>query len=198
MSATRPRGIDHVGVTVQDFEAAERFLIDGLGAEFIYEVLRLGDTPFEGPAFERALNLPPGARLDRIRMYQLGNGPGIELFHYHADDQRPPPRASDLGWQHIALYVDRLEAAVARMVAAGGAQLGEPWDLPGIEKGPGNRLCFVKAPFDALIEVLSYPAPQPYEELTDQRRWKPASLLETSANERVAACEVAQPPRLSA
>ena len=38
MEASGIRGIDHIGLTVPDIVAAERFLIDGLGAEFIAEL----------------------------------------------------------------------------------------------------------------------------------------------------------------
>ncbi len=167
------RGLDHVGLTVVDVEAAERFLIEGLGAEFVYETLGLQDPPFGGPDIEAGLNLPKGATLNLIRMYKLGNGPGIELFQYSADGQRPALRPCDVGWQHIALYVDDIEAAVKQFVAAGGDQLGPIRDLPGNESGEGNKLCYLRTPFGAMVELLTYPSEPPYTRLTDLRRWTP-------------------------
>ena len=168
------RGIDHIGLTVTDIAAAERFLIDGLGAEFIYETLNRTMPPFEGPATEKMMQGPPGLQVSIIRMYRIANGPGIELFEYSGvEGQRPPLRGCDIGWQHLALYVDDMEAAIARAVAAGAELLNPPWELIRNESGPDNRFCFVKAPFGALIELITYPSPQPYEATTKLRRWKP-------------------------
>ncbi|KTE39311.1 MULTISPECIES: VOC family protein [unclassified Sphingopyxis] len=173
MSIPITRGIDHIGLTVADIDAAERFLIDGLGAVLVYEALNETMPPFKGAEFEKALGVPAGAEVNAIRMYRIGQGPGIELFRYTADAPRPALRACDRGWQHIALYVDDMEAAIERIGTAGGILLSAPWDLQGAESGPGNRFCFMTAPFGALIELVSYPSPQPYEASTPLRRWKP-------------------------
>ena len=166
------RGIDHIGLTVPDIDAAERFLLNGLGAEFIYETLNATQQPFQGPEAEKAIGLPPGTQVNIIRMYKMGYGPGIELFQYTLDHQRPAARACDVGWQHLALYVDDIDKAIERAVAAGGELLAMPWDLTRAESGEGNRFCFVRAPFGALIELITFPSPQPYEERTNLRRWK--------------------------
>jgi catechol 2,3-dioxygenase-like lactoylglutathione lyase family enzyme len=171
----RPRGIDHVGLTVPDIEIAERFLIDGLGAELIYETLSAQDEPLRGPEIERVVRLPAGAEINLIRMYKMGTGPGIELFQYTVDDQRPPARGSDLGWQHVALYVDDLEECAARAIRAGAVRLNLPWNLMNAERGDGNRFCFVSTPFGALLELVTFPSPQAYESTTLLRRWKPPS-----------------------
>jgi catechol 2,3-dioxygenase-like lactoylglutathione lyase family enzyme len=170
---TEIRGIDHVGITVDDMEIAHRFLEEGLGAEFLYEALPADASPVEGDEFENLLGLPQGTRLHNVRMYGLAVGPGIEVFHYTSSDQRPSARASDYGMQHLAVYSDDIDATVVRLVEAGGVALSKPWPLHGIESGEGNRLCFVKAPFGMLVEVLTYPGAQPYEQTTTKRRWKP-------------------------
>jgi len=169
----RPRGIDHVGLTVPDIQEAEDFLIDGLGAQFIFEGLSSTDVPLSGPEVEQLVRLPQGARIDVIRMYTMGTGPGIELFQYTCDEQRPAARGCDFGWQHLAVYVDDLEAAANQAIAAGARKLGQTWDLMNKESGPGNSFCFLSAPFGALIELITYPSPQAYENSTTLRRWKP-------------------------
>ncbi|MFV3077626.1 VOC family protein [Niveispirillum fermenti] len=174
MTANSIRGIDHIGLTVPDIASAERFLIDGLGAQFIYETLNRTMPPFEGPAVEHMMQGPPGLRIAVIRMYRMANGPGIELFQYdQVAAPRPALRGCDTGWQHVALYVDDMQAAIDRAVAAGAELLNQPWDLIANESGPGNRFCFLKAPFGALIELITFPSPQPYEGTTELRRWKP-------------------------
>jgi catechol 2,3-dioxygenase-like lactoylglutathione lyase family enzyme len=171
----RPRGIDHVGLTVSDIEVAQAFLIDGLGAEFIYETLSVHDEPLQGPAVERVVRLPVGTKINVIRMYKMGVGTGIELFQYTADDQRPAARGCDLGWQHVALYVDDLEESAGRAVAAGAERLHASWDLMSAESGPGSRFCFLSTPFGALLELVTYPSTQAYEATTRLRRWKPGA-----------------------
>jgi catechol 2,3-dioxygenase-like lactoylglutathione lyase family enzyme len=172
----RARGIDHVGLTVSDIENAGKFLIDGLGAEFIYEMLSADDPPLEGPAVERLVRLPAGAKINVIRMYKMGTGPGIELFQYTTPDQRPPARGCDFGWQHVALYVDDMEAVAARAMAAGAERLNPAWSLMNAESGAGNSFCFLIAPFGALVELISYPTAQSYESGTPLRRWKPPPI----------------------
>lgn len=174
MTQVTIRGLDHIGVTVPNIEEAETFLFDALGAEPIYETLNRTMPPFEGSAAEHMVQGPAGLKISRIRMYKLGAGPTLELFEYdQVDDRRPALRGCDLGWQHIALYVDDIDAALARAVAGGAEKLNDPWDLTRAESGPGNKFCFIKAPWGALIELITYPSPQPYEQDTTVRRWKP-------------------------
>jgi len=168
------RGIDHIGLTVRNIEDAERFLINGLGARFIYETLNRSMEPFAGPATEKMMQGPVGLKVSRIRMYEMAIGPGIELFEYdEVEEQRPALRGCDIGWQHIAIYVDDIQHAIDRAVEAGAKLLNEPWDLTRAESGPGNKFCFIQAPFGALIELITYPSIQPYGKQTDLRRWKP-------------------------
>ena len=169
----RVRGLDHVGMAVHDIEAATDFLRNGLGAEVIYETLKKGEAAQAGADTEERLGLAKGARISAIRMLRLGHGPGLELFEIESPDQNAPARASDLGWQHIAVYADDLDAALRRFEAAGGEILGKPHGLPPKERGEGNRFCYARAPFGALVEFITYPSPQPYEAETPLRRWKP-------------------------
>ncbi len=173
MPGSAVRGVDHIGLTVPDIDAAEKFLIDGLGAERLYQLLGADDPPLAGAAVEAVVALPPGATIDVVRMYRVGQGPGVELFQYTSPEQRPAARGCDFGWQHLAFYVDDLDRAVERCIAAGAQALAEPWSLMGPESGPGNRFCFIRAPFGALIELVSYPSPQVYEQQTPLRRWTP-------------------------
>ncbi|MFJ3035273.1 VOC family protein [Curtobacterium pusillum] len=167
------RGIDHVGVTVPDVEAATDFLVAAFGAEVLYDTLRADEPPKEGPATTDRLGVPGTAREVRIRMLALPGGPGIELFAFDHVDQDGPAVPSDLGWQHLALYVDDLDATLERVVAAGATALGEPRPLPGPEAGERNRFVYVRTPWGSTVELLTYPDPQPYEEHTSRRRWHP-------------------------
>ena len=172
------RGIDHVGVTVQDLEAATAFLKAALGAEVLYDTLPLGEKPQAGSEAEQRLHLRPGAAIHAIRMLRLHNGPGIELFQTTAPHQQEAAQPSDMGLQHIALYVDDLDAAVIRFRAAGGEVFAAPRPLPPLEAGTGNAFCYGMTPWGMMVEFVTYPSPQPYREQTALRRWTPKTLEE--------------------
>lgn len=164
------RAVDHVGITVPDLDAAQRYFEDVLGAEFLYDML---PGPVSGPAVEEALGIPKGSTLNAIRMMRLGKGASLELFSYTTDDQRPPVRPSDMGIQHFAVYVDDIEAVAARIEQYGGKVLGHIDLLPGGDAGPGNRYVYSRTPWGTTMELVDVPSPQAYESTTTRRRWKP-------------------------
>ena len=169
-----PRGIDHIGITVPDLEAATRFLVEAFGAEVLYDTHTREDKPQAGAGAERRLDLAPGIEIVAIRMMRLQNGPGIELFAMDGAAQGAAARPSDYGLQHFALYVDDMEAARERFTRAGGVLFSEARPLPPLEAGAGNEFCYGRTPWGTVIEFVSYPSAQPYREQTRLRRWTPA------------------------
>ncbi|MFJ6214896.1 VOC family protein [Streptomyces sp. NPDC092296] len=167
------RGIDHVGVTVPDLDAATAFLVRALDAEVLYDTLRREEGPKGGAGVEARLGVPAGTAEVAIRMLRLPNGPGLELFEFRGPRQDPAALPCDLGWQHLAVYVDDLDAAAARLAGAGATLLGEPRPLPERESGPRNRFLYCRTPWGSTLELISYPDPQPYERRTARRRWRP-------------------------
>jgi catechol 2,3-dioxygenase-like lactoylglutathione lyase family enzyme len=165
------RGIDHLGLTVPDIEAATDFFVSAFGAQPLYDTLA---GPAAGALLEQSLGIPTGATVQRVRMLRLANGPSLELFEYGSVSQRGPLRACDYGIQHFALYVDDLDAALAAMVEAGARPLAPPEDLPGMEAGEGNRWMYAELPWGGLVELVTAPSPQAYEATTPLRRWRPA------------------------
>ncbi|MDJ1136624.1 VOC family protein [Streptomyces iconiensis] len=167
------RGIDHVGVTVPDIETATVFFRRALGAEVLYDTLRREDGPRTGPSLEQGLGVPEGTAQVAVRMLALPDGPGLELFEFRAPGQGGPVPPSGLGWQHLAVYVDDLDGALARVEEAGGLPVGGPRPLPGVEAGPRNRMTYTRTPWGSTLELITYPDPQPYEAYTTRRRWRP-------------------------
>ena len=173
--ASAIRGVDHVGVTVPDIEQASRFFVRAFGAEILYDLLP-GEQTRENassPVEQAQLGTRPGVRWRRSQLLRLGEGPSIELFEYEDSEQAAPPSASDLGVQHFALYVDDIEAVRGSIIEAGGTPLEGPTLLPGLESGDGNKWLYTMAPWGGIIELVTYPSPQPYEKETDLRRWRP-------------------------
>lgn len=186
MSRTPLRGINHVGVTVPDIEAATTFLIDALGAQVIYESHSASQPPAGSPDLDRSLNLATGTRLIAARMIQIGNGPDIELFQLQADEQREAARPSDFGLQHLAVYADDIEEAVRRFEAAGGSMFSQPSEiLFPKEQGEGNLFCYGQTPWGMMIEFITFPSAMSYENDTPLRRWHSNSCTEQKEDEMI-------------
>lgn len=166
-------GMDHVGITVPDIDQATEFFCEALGAELIYTSVAPGDD-LDQSAQQHTLKLVPGTQVKAVRMLKLHHGPGIELFEMHGPEQSDPPRASDYGLQHFAVYTPDINRAIQRFEAAGGVMFTEPKPLSfPTERGEGNVFCYGRTPWGGIIEFISRPSPMPYEQQTPLRRWKP-------------------------
>jgi catechol 2,3-dioxygenase-like lactoylglutathione lyase family enzyme len=164
------RAVDHIGITVPDLDAAQNFFEQVLGAEYLYDLL---PGPMSGPQIEAMIGLPRGTVVHAIRMMCMGQGPSLELFTYSSPDQREPPRPSDMGLQHFAVFVDDIEAVAARIAEHGGEVLWPISLLPFGDSGPGNRFVYTRLPWGGSMELIDVPSPQAYEAQTPLRRWKP-------------------------
>lgn len=148
------RGVDHIGITVPDLVAAHEFFTGVLGCEYLY---RLG--PYQdpsGPWMKEHLGVHEAAVMERLHFYRLGGQAVFEVFQYHAPDQvRTPPRNSDVGGHHVAIYVEDLDTAVAALHANGLTVLGEPT----VSRGPsaGQRWVYFLSPWGMQFELVSYP-----------------------------------------
>jgi catechol 2,3-dioxygenase-like lactoylglutathione lyase family enzyme/quinol monooxygenase YgiN len=169
---TMPRGMDHVGVTVPDVDAAAQFFEQAFSARAVYDVQPMGARPMAGPDVERELGLPHGAKIVHMRLLRIGDGPSLELFQIADAAHQPPAALNDFGWTHIALYVDDIKAASRRFEAAGGTLLSRPHALAGVESGPTNRGVYGRPPWGGLIELITYGSGIQYP---DSRitRWTP-------------------------
>lgn len=167
------RGIDHIGVTVPSIEEATDFFAQALDAQVLYDTLPREEGPKGGKAVDQRLGVPDGTREVAIRMLQLPNGPGLELFEFSGPRQHEAALPSDLGWQHIAVYTDDLDATAEAVEAAGGQLLAQPKPLPSVEAGGRNRFVYAHTPWGSTLELITYPDEQPYTQHTDLRRWRP-------------------------
>jgi catechol 2,3-dioxygenase-like lactoylglutathione lyase family enzyme len=146
-------GVEHVGFTVPDLDAATEFFTKVIGCDLVYQ---LGPFQSENDWMADHLNVHPRAVARRINFLRCANGPNFEVFEYEAPDQNPvPPRNSDIGGHHVALYVDDLDAAVAHLREAGVRVLGEPTASTGAHEG--QRWVYFLAPWGMQFELVSYP-----------------------------------------
>ncbi|MCK9916719.1 MULTISPECIES: VOC family protein [Microbacterium] len=168
------RGSDHLGITVPDLEEAERFLVDVLGAVPVYT---LGAKRADDDWMSRQLGVHPRSVITEIRFYRLGNGTNLEVFAYETPDgQSPPPRNSDIGGHHLALYVDDMDAAIAHLRAYDVEIMGDPIASAGA--AAGQRWLYFRAPWGMQFELVSYPDGKAYEADSPVILWHPARPAE--------------------
>ncbi len=148
------RAVDHIGVTVPDLAEAHEFFTGVLGCEYMY---RLG--PYRDDAgswMTEHLNVEPRTVMQQLHFYRLGGQAIFEVFQYAAPEQvLSPPRNSDIGGHHVAIYVDDLDAALEALHANGLVVMGEPTR----SKGPseGQRWVYFLSPWGMQFELVSYP-----------------------------------------
>ena len=146
------RRVDHLGFTVPDLDQAHAFLVDVLGFEYMYS-----NGPFrhDDDWMTTHLAVHPRAEMNN-RFYRHMGETLLEVFEYSAPDQRTePPRNSDVGGHHVALYVDDLDAAVEHLCAAGVEVFAGPTASQG--PGAGNRWIYFRSPWGMQLELVSYP-----------------------------------------
>jgi catechol 2,3-dioxygenase-like lactoylglutathione lyase family enzyme len=138
------RRMDHVGVVVDDLEAAIGFFV-ALGMELE------GEAPVEGPWVDRVSALA-GVRVD-IAMMRTPDGQGrLELtkFHSPAAVRSEPENApgNTLGLRSVMFAVDDLDAVVADLRARGEDLVG---DVAQYEDS--YRLCYVRGPEGIIVAL---------------------------------------------
>ena len=168
------RGAEHIGFTVPSIAQAHDFFVNVIGCEFVY---KLGPWVRDDDWFSEHLNIDPRSVLKELRFYRCRFGPNFEVFEYEAPDQdREPPRNSDVGGHHIAFYVDDMDAAVAYLHAQGLTVLGEPTASGAASEG--QRWVYFLSPWGMQFELVSYPNGKAYEATSSVKLWHPAHPAE--------------------
>ena len=154
------RGVDHIGFTVPDLEEARVFLVEVLGCEYMYSLgpFRHDDSDW----MAEHLAVHPRAVMKQLHFFRCGGQAIFEVFEYDAPDQATtPPRNSDPGGHHVALYVEDLDVAVAHLRERGVQLLG----LPTVSSGPseGQRWIYFLSPWGMQFELVSYPGGKAFD-----------------------------------
>ena len=154
------RGLDHIGLTVPDLDEAHVFFTEVLGCEYMY---RLGPFEDDGTWMSTHLNVDDRAVMRRLHFYRLGGQAVFEVFEYEAPHRATtPPRNSDVGGHHVAIYVEDLDEALVAVRANGLRVMGEPTS----SKGPsaGQRWVYFLSPWGMQFELVSYPRGKAYDD----------------------------------
>ena len=140
---------DHTGFTVANLERSLTFWRDVLGFELSHRAHHTG-------ALASEVTGVPGAEISLAVLKAPGHR--IELLEYHApaDRTRAKHRPCDVGSVHMAFTVDKLDAVLERIAAAGWKAAGSPQTL---QSGPnaGKRVVYVRDPDGTTIEFMQPP-----------------------------------------
>jgi catechol 2,3-dioxygenase-like lactoylglutathione lyase family enzyme len=165
-------GVEHIGVTVPDIEAATTFFVEVLGAEVLFEV---GPFSSEDNWMETHLGVHPRAVIRRLRMLRLAAGPSVELFEYSSPDQDSNrPRNSDAGGHHLAFHVTDMAAAVDHLKRHGVEILGDPTTLAD-GASAGLTWVYFLAPWGLQLELVSALNGLAYESSGGRPMWRPGA-----------------------
>jgi catechol 2,3-dioxygenase-like lactoylglutathione lyase family enzyme len=135
--------MDHVGVVVEDLEAAAEFFV-ALGLEV------QGRGEVEDERADRIVGLD-GVRSELVMMQAPDGQRLLELVKFHSPsspegDPHAPAHAP--GIRHIAFVVDDVDAAVAGLRERGTELVGEL-----VSYGNSYRLCYVRGPEGIIVEL---------------------------------------------
>jgi catechol 2,3-dioxygenase-like lactoylglutathione lyase family enzyme len=142
-------GAAHTSFTVESAAATVEFFRDCLGAE----VVSLG-SPVNPGGIRRITGVDDA--LTTIGFVRIG-AHLVELVEYQAPADRVKPRLRpcDVGFAHLALYVEGLEALVERASGHGYRLVGGIVDvLGGIDKG--KRAAYVSGPDGLTLELIGH------------------------------------------
>jgi glyoxylase I family protein len=139
---------DQVKILARDLEPLLRFYQEALGCELVIPPLVTEDVVSRGVGV-------PGATvtLSALRLPGRGDrGPVLEL--YSVEGQVPDDWDFRPGNGQLAFQVDDLEAAIGKVVAAGGSQLGEvvEWQGP---SGATARFVYLRDPEGNIVDLYS-------------------------------------------
>jgi catechol 2,3-dioxygenase-like lactoylglutathione lyase family enzyme len=135
--------MDHVGVVVDDMEAAIAFFValgleeDGRGSARGDEVGRIVGIEDVETDFAM-MAAPDGRRLLELIKFNSPESPA-------ADKEAP---SNTPGLRHLAFAVDEIDVVLPRLRAQGGELVGEVVDY-----GNVYRLCYVRGPAGIIVEL---------------------------------------------
>lgn len=142
--------IDHIGVIVNDLEAAKTFFLD-LG--FTLQ----GESEEQSELLDKVVGIK-GARSQVVFLATPGGQTKLELTKFLKPSEEAVPTESVMyghGYKHIALVVEGIDEIVEELKAKGTDIFVDVYNFQNVYK-----LCYLRGPEGLIIELA--------EELTDQ------------------------------
>ena len=149
--SSRILAADHTGITVSNLERSLGFWRDVLGFELSHTAHQTGEMANEITGVQ-------GAEI-KLAVVKAPGGHKIELLEYLAPVERKwnvNLRPCDVGFVHVALIVDDLDAILSAINASGWKAAGKPQTL---RSGPnaGKQVVYVRDPDGITIEFMQPP-----------------------------------------
>lgn len=169
------KGIEHIGLTVPDIQAAEQFFINALDASVLYRIVP-SDAPekaIDGNSMTPVNGFPPEMKVTGLSMLRLGNGCNVELFQLQPEVSARADSIGQPGINHFSVYVDDIQLAGEKMKRHGAQMFAGPNDCFAQEAGKGNQTWFCRTPFGVLIELITLPDAIRYDAGATATRWLP-------------------------
>jgi catechol 2,3-dioxygenase-like lactoylglutathione lyase family enzyme len=137
------RHVDHIGINVDDLEAARIFFTD-LGFTVV------GESKMQGKLLDEVTGLKD-ARTELVMLQAPDSQLSIEIVKYHQpiDPEGIRPGGPNiLGLRHIAFQVDDLDGIVKNLQQKGHGLVGSVQNYENIWK-----LCYVHGPGGIIVEL---------------------------------------------
>lgn len=137
------RSFNHVGVVVEDLEAATQFLL-ALGLELA------GEAQVHGEWVDRVVGLS-GVRSELVTVSAPDGSGSLELTRYLTPSDASPQEtaaANRRGLRHIAYIVDDLDAILRDLHELAVGLIGEV-----VRYEDAFRLCYVRGPEGIIVEL---------------------------------------------
>ena len=140
---SRIKHFDHVGITVEDLDAATAFFV-GLGLEVE------GRMSMEGEFLDTVCGIP-NSRTEVVMLRPPGGGTGLELGRFVRPDHTPgspEAMANELGLRNVCFEIEDLPATVDRLAAEGYGLVG------GIGEHENTwRMAYVRGPEGIVVAL---------------------------------------------
>jgi catechol 2,3-dioxygenase-like lactoylglutathione lyase family enzyme len=139
--------VSHVGLCVTDLARSLRFYCDGLG--FVP-----GSRYAVGSDFARTLEV--AGPVDLVSQFVAKNGFQIELLCYATPRPHGSPSRSRgaLGFTHLSVLVDDVDAAAKHLVECGGTLLPDTRTSASVPGGTAGEFVFVADPDGVRVELM--------------------------------------------
>lgn len=145
----------HTNLVASDWRRLARFYVDLFGCVPVPP-----ERDYGGDALDRLTSLTD-SRLTGMHLRLPGygdDGPTLEIFAYSPPLPASQPQPNRQGYGHIAFAVDDVRDARDRVLASGGAAIGE---VVRFVVGDGRVLdaCYVTDPENNIVELQSWSVP---------------------------------------
>lgn len=140
---THVRSLDHIGINVEDLDAATEFFLD-LGLEIEGTGTNRGDWVGDIIGLK-------DVNSDLVFLRTSDGSSKIELVKFHSpvDDQGPEAAGSNrLGIRHLSFLVDDLNALLDKLRSKGFNTIGTVHNYENI-----FRLCYLRGPEGIIVEL---------------------------------------------